>query len=133
MNELLKKLNYKNQSIVYILNSPDEFKENLEAISNLVPVSQKLDSENKYAFLLAFVKSVDEVATLSKDIINNLVDDGVLWFAYPKKTSKKYKSNITRDFGWETLNDLGYQGVRLISIDDNWSAFRFRSVDHIKS
>jgi hypothetical protein len=57
----------------------------------------------------------------------------VLWFAYPKKSSGKYSSNIDRDHGWKTLNDSGFYGIRLVSVDDDWSALRFRSIRFIKS
>jgi hypothetical protein len=49
-----------------------------------------------------------------------------LWFAYPKKTSKKYDVNIHRDKGWEALEQLGFKGVRQVAIDQDWSALRFR-------
>ncbi|MBP1154450.1 MULTISPECIES: hypothetical protein [unclassified Paenibacillus] len=52
---------------------------------------------------------------------------GMLWFAYPKKTSKKYKADISRDEGWQPLIDLGFEGVRLAAIDDDWSDIRFRN------
>ncbi len=60
-------------------------------------------------------------------------DDGILWFAYPKKSSKEYETNLSRDDGWQPLDDLGYEGVRQVAIDEDWSALRFRHVDHIKT
>ncbi len=39
--------------------------------------------------------------------------------------------NISRDSGWQPLGDLGYEGVRQVAIDDDWSALRFRHVDSI--
>jgi hypothetical protein len=59
--------------------------------------------------------------------------DGVLWFCYPKKTSKKYSSDIDRDHGWKVLNDSGFYGIRLVAVDENWSALRFRNKKYIKS
>ena len=59
--------------------------------------------------------------------------DGILWFCYPKKTSKKYNSEIDRDHGWKVLNDSGFYGIRLVAIDENWSALRFRNKKYIKS
>ena len=66
-------------------------------------------------------------------ILHNLMADGILWFCYPKKTSKKYKSDIDRDHGWEPLNDSGLHGIRLVAIDNDWSALRFRNKKYIKS
>ena len=59
--------------------------------------------------------------------------DGLLWFGYPKKTSKKYTSDIDRDHGWKTLECVGFNGIRLVSIDEDWSALRFRNIKFIKS
>jgi hypothetical protein len=68
-----------------------------------------------------------------KAIPSLLEPDPVFWMAYPKKTSKKYKSEIHRDSGWMPFGDEGYEGVAMVSIDDNWSALRFRKVDFIKT
>ena len=65
--------------------------------------------------------------------LHNLMADGILWFCYPKKTSKKYRTDLDRDHGWKSLNDSGLFGVRMVSIDDDWSAFRFRNAKFIKS
>ena len=65
-------------------------------------------------------------------VINNISKDAVLWFAYPKKSSTKYNSDINRDHGWQLLGDLGFEGVRQVAIDENWSALRFRHADFIK-
>lgn len=56
----------------------------------------------------------------------------LLWFAYPKGTSKKYKCDFNRDDGWEPLRKLGFDTVRQVAIDEDWSALRFRRVEFIK-
>jgi len=50
-----------------------------------------------------------------------------------KKSSVKYNSNLERDKGWKALNDAGFYGIRMVSVDENWSAMRFRNVKFIKS
>jgi hypothetical protein len=59
--------------------------------------------------------------------------DAVVWFAYPKGTSRKYKSEINRDNEWQVLGELGFEGVRSVAIDEDWSAARFRRVEFIKT
>jgi hypothetical protein len=56
-----------------------------------------------------------------------------VWFAYPKGTSKNYRSEISRDKGWHVLGQLGFEGVRGIAIDEDWSAIRFRQAEFIKT
>jgi hypothetical protein len=59
--------------------------------------------------------------------------DVVIWFAYPKGTSKKYKCEFNRDTGWEIFGKLGFEPVRAVAIDEDWSALRFRRVSFIKT
>jgi hypothetical protein len=87
----------------------------------------------KYKFVLSFVKTVKDVESLSAEILPFLEDNATFWVSYPKKTSKKFKSEITRDFGWDSLKINGYEGVSMIAIDNDWSAFRFRHTSKIKS
>ncbi|PKN85696.1 MAG: hypothetical protein CVU46_10320, partial [Chloroflexi bacterium HGW-Chloroflexi-8] len=59
--------------------------------------------------------------------------DAVIWFAYPKGTSKKYKCDFNRDNGWNVIYSLGFQPVRMVAIDEDWSALRVRKSDFVKS
>jgi hypothetical protein len=56
----------------------------------------------------------------------------MLWFAYPKKSSVNYTCDFSRDTGWEILGRHGFEGVRMVAIDQDWSALRFRRVEYIK-
>lgn len=58
--------------------------------------------------------------------------DGIVWFAYPKGTSKKYKVEINRNRGWQSVVDAGFEGVRAVAIDEDWSALRYRRIEFIK-
>jgi hypothetical protein len=98
-----------------------------------VLVDAEIDQRFPYEFMLLFVELVSEVEALAPKALHNLTSDGILWFAYPKKTSKKYSSDIDRDHGWEVLLDRGFDKVRQVAIDDDWSALRFRNVRFIKS
>ena len=57
----------------------------------------------------------------------------MVWFAYPKGTSKRYRSEINRDTGWQALGRAGFEPVRAVAIDEDWSALRFRRVEFIKT
>ncbi len=56
-----------------------------------------------------------------------------MWIAYPKGSSKRYKCEFNRDSGWTVLGSAGFEPVRQVAIDEDWSALRFRRVEHIKS
>jgi hypothetical protein len=88
---------------------------------------------NPYDFVLIFVKSCSEIQHYADAVKTALNEDALLWLAYPKKSSKKYQSDISRDDGWQPVGDLGFEGVRQIAIDEDWSAVRFRDARFIKS
>jgi hypothetical protein len=133
MENLLAKLNYKGQKRISIINSEEKFVQSISAELRDVTIDQKIDPRYPYEFIIIFVKSISEVEQLAPGTIHNLKADGVLWFCYPKKTSKKYSSDLNRDNGWTILNESGFHGIRMVSIDENWSAFRFRNKKYIKS
>src|SRR5690606_35832131 len=85
-----------------------------------------------YEFVCVFVEKADQIKKFAQRLKDSFIGDATVWCAYPKKSSKLYKSDITRDYGWQPLGDLGYEPVRQIAIDDDWSALRFRNVEYIK-
>lgn len=133
MNPIFKKLNYKNQKQLHILNAPASFKADMTEMEQLATVKTAVTGTKSVEFFLGFVIKQSEVDTLSAKITTLLEDDGVLWFAYPKGTSKKYKCEFNRDNGWAMLGKLGYEPVRMVAIDDDWSALRFRKAENIKT
>jgi hypothetical protein len=132
MLPLIQKLNFKDQPEILILNSPVEFSHVVKEWQDFTHVDLKVHS-TIYKFILAFVKNVKEIQELTTIISPILALDVTLWIAYPKKSSKKYTSDINRDIGWQPIGDLGFEGVRQIAIDDDWSALRFRQAKFIKS
>ncbi|MDO9339750.1 MAG: hypothetical protein Q7T72_04390 [Bacteroidales bacterium] len=133
MKNLLGKLNYKGQERIAVINAEESFIISLSIELKDVKIDKKIDSRYPYDFIIIFVKSVSEVEFLTPFALHNLMADGVLWFCYPKKTSKKFSSDIDRDHGWKALNDSGLHGIRMVAIDADWSAMRFRNIKFIKS
>ena len=133
MKSLLTKLNYKGQKRISVLNAEESFIRSISSELKDVIIDQEIDPRYPYEFIILFVTRVSELEFLAPMALHNLMADGVLWFCYPKKTSKKYSSDIDRDHGWKVLNDSRLYGVRLVTIDADWSALRFRNFKYIKS
>lgn len=131
MNATFKKLNYKDQQTLYILNAPDSFSKELNEMRHLAAIKTSLAKGVK--FFMAFVTKQNEVDELSKKVVPLLEGDGIVWFAYPKGSSKKYKCEFNRDNGWAELGKQGFEPVRMVAIDEDWSALRFRRTENIKS
>jgi hypothetical protein len=132
MNAIFKKLNYKDQKELHIVNAPNSFKKETDEMLSLATVKKSLTHAKSVSFFLAFVTKQKEVDEWSKKIASLLSDDGLLWLAYPKGTSKKYKCDFNRDTGWAVLGKLGFEPVRMVAIDEDWSALRFRKPENIK-
>ncbi|MCE7792861.1 DUF3052 domain-containing protein [Salipaludibacillus sp. CUR1] len=128
---IIKKLQLKDESqSILILNAPDEYREVIEAVEAEVHKETRLDS---YPFVQVFGASNKEIQTCAKQGLACFEDDGLLWLCYPKKSSKKYKgSDCSRETVAALLSEEGYEPVRQVAIDDDWSALRFRPVDKIK-
>jgi hypothetical protein len=74
--------------------------------------------------ILLFVKTVSELDTKASPVIDVARRDGLAWIAYPK--GGQLDTDLNRDILWGRLEKKGIQGVRQVSIDDVWSALRFR-------
>lgn len=133
MDERLRKLQFKGEEKIYVRGAPPELGAWLEAISAETTVESSPACKQTYGFAIFFVKSCEDVATLAPSAAGKVEVDGVLWFAYPKKTSKKHRSDLSRDEGWKPLGDLGFEGVRQVALDEDWTALRFRRVELIKT
>jgi hypothetical protein len=133
MQDLLKKLNYKGQKRIAVINAEEDFIRAVAKELKDVIIDIEIDQRCPYEFMILFVKSIAEVDQLAPVALHNLTADGILWYCYPKKSSKKYYSNLEQDHGWKALNEAGFHGIRMVAIDDNWSAMRFRNIKFIKS
>lgn len=129
MDALLKKLNHKPPSPVTVLGAPPEVEPVIAGWSAETKVRRRLGKNEP--FVLAFVKTSGELAEHVPKLAAAVADDGVLWLAYPKKSSKRYSSDLSRDESWQPLGDLGMEPVRQVAIDADWSALRFRRAEHI--
>ncbi len=114
-----------------VLNAPESFEPELASLNDIV-VLRKLDDAADLEFSLAFVTKQQEVDVLGQAIARSVRGDSVVWFAYPKGASKKYKSEINRDAGWQILGKQGFEPVRMVAIDGDSSVVRFRRVEFIK-
>lgn len=130
MQTTFQKLNLKEHTPILVLNVPASFEPELAALDGL-SLQRNVQAGAPYSFVLAFVTRQDEVDRLAAEIATVATGDVVLWFAYPKGSSKRFKSEISRDSGWQILGDLGFEPVRNIAIDEDWTALRFRRVEFI--
>ncbi|MEM7654599.1 MAG: hypothetical protein AAF399_00610 [Bacteroidota bacterium] len=130
---LLKKLQFKGQDPVLLLNAPDAFQSVVEVWQSMTRLHLTPVPDQKYPYILAFAEMVADLNGIANQIKDRFEGDVQLWIAYPKKSSKTYRSDLNRDSdAWQVLGDLGFEGVRQVAIDADWSALRFRDARFIK-
>jgi hypothetical protein len=112
---LAKKLNLKPGTIVRVIGRP--------AGVDLDDV-RRGGAAPEAAGILLFVKSVADLDAKGAPAIDAAREDRIAWIAYPK--GGQLQTDLNRDILWKHLQKQGIQGVRQISIDDVWSALRFR-------
>lgn len=134
MDPLLKKLNYKDGSDILVINIPIDCDQIIENFSRDGKVLRDVKDigDQGIEFALVFLFNSDDINTLLPSVLDRVVGDAIIWLAYPKKSSKKYSSDIDRDHGWSLLGEYGYEPVRQVAINEDLSALRFRKVDFIK-
>lgn len=133
MTPLFKKLNFKQEENLICLNAPVSFASELKSMEAFTKVSDDKTSVKTIAFAMAFVTTLTEIEKYAHFIHKRLKDDGLFWMCYPKSSSKNYTCAFNRDTGWELLGQLGYEPVRQVAIDEDWSALRFRKPTYIKT
>ena len=123
---LIKKLGMKPKQRVLILNAPEGFAEQL---STLLPADVELALSPEMAgnsdVVLQFVRNKADVEQHIPLAIQMIKPAGLLWISYPKQ-SAKIPTDINRDILWKIFPDSEWRPVTQISIDEVWSALRFR-------
>jgi hypothetical protein len=132
MASVFEKLNLKDQRDLLVVNAPSSFEAELSKLKG-VAIHRDPKALTEVPFSLSFVTKQQEVDTLARAIASKAIGDAVVWFAYPKGTSKKYKCDFNRDTGWASLGRAGFEPVRMVAIDEDWSAVRFRRAGFIKT
>ncbi len=83
-------------------------------------------SKSSFDCLLAFVQTEEQV---DQAISKTRSNDGEVYLilAYPKSTSKNYKSQVNRDSILAKIRpDNKFKAPRLVSLDEDWSGFSFK-------
>lgn len=124
MKETLKKFKFKRP--VTVINAPMLFEKEFHELGFNTLFDKDLRSQNT----LIFINNKEEFLYFLKGHLDNIELDSVLWFAYPKLTSK-IKTDIHRDIIRLTGEEFGITTVAAISINNTWSALRFRQIDRV--
>ena len=132
MSPLWKKMNLKDQEAIVVLNAPESFEAELKKTGG-AKVVRDVSKVKRVTFAVAFVVTQADLDAAASALSAKAEGDAVLWFAYPKGTSRKYKCEFNRDNGWGELEKAGFETVRAVAIDEDWTGLRFRRGQFVKS
>lgn len=132
MPSLFDKLNLKIPRTLHVLDAPSAFDAQLASVTDIT-IARQVSPGAHVESAIAFVTTQRRLDEVSEILVNAARGDAVLWIAYPKGTSKTYRCDFSRDTGWHALGAGGFECVRQVAIDEDWTAMRFRHVSYIKS
>lgn len=122
-NQLASKMKLKPGMQAAIINSPAGY---LKELSPLPPgVSVSTDLKGKFDWIQVFVKSKRELEKIAPRAARALKPQSILWISFPKGTSD-IQTDLTRDKGWDILQNSALKWITLISVNTTWSAFALR-------
>ncbi len=119
---LLNKLGIREGFKVGLINPPH----NISLILGDLPSETKIFSRLTKAMdvVLLFVENENSLRKLFPPVTNKIVSNGMIWVAWPKKSSKKI-TDLSFDVVQRTGLDAGLVDVKICAIDDVWSGLKF--------
>lgn len=119
---LAKKLGIKEGSRIALVNAPKDFRSALgELPDNVEFVSRPTKSLDIFLF---FVMSERVLARDFANLAEKLVTNGMIWIAWPKKSS-----GVTTDLTEQRVQRIGLNAglvdVKICAIDETWSGLKF--------
>jgi hypothetical protein len=125
---LLKKLRIQPDQRLLILNPPPGYVESLQPLPTGAQIVDATAEEVDFCHL--FATNSAQLAEMLPIALAACKYDGLFWVSYPKKSSK-VKSDLSRDLLWELPGATGLRPVTQVSIDQTWSALRFRPSERV--
>jgi hypothetical protein len=126
---LIKKLGIKPGHRAAVVNAPAGYAERIGPPEG-VEVAGALDGT--YDFVQLFAKDRAALDAHAEAAWAALKPGGLFWVSYPKGSSK-VATDLNRDVFWDALGHLGIRPVTQVSVDDVWSALRFRPTADVGS
>ncbi|HEY6121750.1 MAG TPA: hypothetical protein VIV66_17465 [Pyrinomonadaceae bacterium] len=119
---LIKKLGLKEGFRVRYVNQPVGFPKLLGELPANVQVFSRLASSLN--LIVLFVTSRRELERKFRPLVAKLKHDGMIWVAWPKKSS-----GILTDLSFDPVQKLGLNAglvdVKICAIDETWSGLKF--------
>jgi len=124
LETMFEKLQLKDEKNLLIQGLPSSIEKQFSKLFFCKSVTPLLRSR-RIDFALVFAISKKQLFQILDEVIPSLQEEGKLWIAYPKLSSK-IASDLSRDENWQIMGNYGYSAVRQIALDNVWTALRFK-------
>jgi len=120
---LFEKLQLQDEKNLLIQGIPSSIEKQFAKVAfakNLTPLlkSRKID------FALVFAVNHNQLNGILREVIPALQEEGKLWVAYPK-ISSKISTDLNRECSWAILGQHGYESAAQVELDHCWVAMNF--------
>ena len=119
---LAKKLGIKEGSRIALVNAPKDFQSALGELPDRVEFVKRLTKS--LDIVLFFVMTERVLAQDFSKLAKKLVTNGMIWIAWPKKSS-----GVTTDLSFERVQRIGLEAglvdVKICAVDETWSGLKF--------
>jgi len=116
-----QKLMIKPGKTVWLVNSPENY---LQTLGPLPPGAEIVE-EAPADVIQLFVRNRAEMEAQLPQVAARLRPGTLLWVSYYKGTAR-VKTDINRDSLYAYGKSLGLDGIFMVSVDQDWSALRFK-------
>jgi hypothetical protein len=119
---LPKKLGIKEGSRIALVNAPEDFQASLGTLPDNAQIVTRITKP--LDIILLFVLSERVLAREFSKLAKKLVSNGMIWIAWPKKSS-----GVATDLSFDRVQriglDAGLVDVKICAVDDVWSGLKF--------
>jgi hypothetical protein len=130
VSPLAKKLRFRPGMRALIVAAPPGYLKRIAPLPDGVTVSNA--GTGTHPFVQFFATRASEIRKSAPSLLKHAVLGALVWIAYPKKTSG-VDSDLSREAVRDAMRGTGWRPVAIVSIDEVWSALRFRPVHDVKS
>ena len=117
------KLGIREGARVVVLGAPPTFAATLGTLPVGATIAARLAGTSPLDVVIAFVTKRADLAARIAAVRPRLAQDGGLWIAWPKRTSK-VPTEVTEDVVRELALPTGLVDNKVCAIDDTWSGLR---------
>jgi len=126
---LPRKLQIKPNTNWLLFNAPGNYLSVIEPLPHNVHISY--EPSGTYNGIQLFINNAIDLTVLLGTLKPVLKPDTIFWVTYPKKSSG-IDSGLEMMGSWDELTNLGLRIVTSVSVNDTWTALRFKPVELTK-